>query len=394
MGMLIKKLIFTISATLEWYRTAATSYYLLREKKPVHILFCTVDHFEPSAGNVDTDTARERVDLLLSGYPRLADKHKDNDGFQPRRTWFFPPEDHRDYALKKLVSLCKKGYGEIELHLHHGIDGPDTPDNLEKTIRQCIKEYSHFGIFGTQGDIKKYAFIHGEWALDNSRNGRFCGVDNEIEILLQTGCFADFTFPSPIIDTNPDKINSIFYAHDVPDKPKSHYRGVRVKVNGQPRGGLMLIQGPFVPFFKKKDFLSFGVCGDGTTLSPLADNKLIDARVRTGICVEGKPHWIIIKTHTHGAVQSEAVLGNEMDQIFSYLESKYNDGNKYILHYVTARELYNIIKAAESDEPLGDPSQYRNYTVTPPRYDPSPDIPEASKELQLLIARTFKRGPE
>ena len=34
-----------------------------------------------------------------------------------------------------------------------------------------------------------YSFIHGNWALDNSRpDGRWCGVDNEIDILVETGC--------------------------------------------------------------------------------------------------------------------------------------------------------------------------------------------------------------
>src|SRR5438132_607974 len=42
-----------------------------------------------------------------------------------------------------------------------------------------------------------YGFIHGNWALCNSRpDGRWCGVNNELEILRATGCYADFTMPS------------------------------------------------------------------------------------------------------------------------------------------------------------------------------------------------------
>jgi hypothetical protein len=386
----MNKLLFIFSASMKWCLTAISSYYHLRHKKPIHILFCSADHYELSVGDVSPEIARERIDLLLSRYPELADKHKDSDGYHPKRTWFFPPHDHKNYYLRDLASLCAKGYGEIELHLHHGKVRPDTSDNLERLLQQCIKEYSYFGIFGTQEGMKKYAFIHGDWALDNSWNGQFCGVNNEIEVLQKTGCFADFTFPSPIRETNPSKINSIFYANDDPDKPKSYNTGVRVKVLGNTQGDLMMIQGPLIPFFKDDRPWSFGMCGDGTTLTPSADKRLIDARVRTGICVAGRPEWIIIKTHTHGAVQSEAILGKEMDEIFDYLESKYNDGDKYVLHYVSARELYNIIKAAEAGEPQANPSQYRDYAIKAPEYDSSPDIAGASTELQSLLARTYQ----
>ena len=42
-----------------------------------------------------------------------------------------------------------------------------------------------------------WGFIHGNWALDNCRSdGRMCGVNNELDVLRETGCYADFTLPS------------------------------------------------------------------------------------------------------------------------------------------------------------------------------------------------------
>ena len=49
----------------------------------------------------------------------------------------------------------------------------------------------------------------------------------------------------------------------------------------------------------------------------------------------------------------------------AHLESRYNDGKQYVLHYVTAREVYNIIKAAEAGS-AGDPNNYRDYLLPPP----------------------------
>jgi len=52
------------------------------------------------------------------------------------------------------------------------------------------------------------------------------------------------------------------------------------------------------------------------------------------------------------------------------MEKSYNDGEKYRLHYMTTREVYNVIKAAEAG--LKDnPNDYRDYILKPYLY---PDI--------------------
>ncbi len=43
----------------------------------------------------------------------------------------------------------------------------------------------------------------------------------------------------------------------------------------------------------------------------------------------------------------------------------YNDGQRHVLHYVTSREMYNIIKAAEAGK-CGDPNAWRDFELPPP----------------------------
>ena len=352
-GHPLKKIHFLMKVSLRWIPTFAMSQFRFQSREPKHILFCNVDHYEPGTGRVSEVVARQRVDMLLNDYPKLANNHRDSDGCPPKRTWFFPPHYHRNYYLRDLVRLCEQGYGEIELHLHHGKEKPDTSENLEATITQCIKEYAQFGIFGTFENSRRYGFIHGDWALNNSRGGKFCGVNDEIEILSKTGCYADFTFPS-CNEANPSQINSIYYASDHRPIPKSYDSGRRVSTSRTPRNDLMIIQGPLHPFFITSSPLSLRVLGDGINGNPPVDQRRIDSWVKLGIGIEGKDDWIIIKTHTHGATDHHAVLGREMDELFGYLENKYNDGTHYVLHYVSARELYNIIKAAEAGEHTDD----------------------------------------
>ena len=394
---LFTKIIFSFSALIKWMIAYHNSKLLINKIKPIHILFCMVDHYEPNTGKVSDYVAQKRIATLIKKYPLLVKQHKDSEGHCPKRTWFVPPNQHKNHLLKNLTLLCEKGFGEIEFHLHHGKKCPDTSKNLKETILQTIEEYSRFGIFGKEKGEIRYGFIHGDWALDNSRNNKYCGVNNELSILKETGCYADFTFPSKN-EANPALINSIYYAIDDPNKPKSYNRGTKVSVKKcleacykiKNRKGLMIIQGPMYPFLKNNQISGLRISNDVINGSPPITKKRVDSWIKTGIHIKGKNNWRIIKVHTHGATDSDAVLGQEMDDIFSYLESKYNDGQEYILHYLTARELFNIIKAIEDGRSGENPSSYKNYIIAPPKYNVSTDIPEASPRLKSLISKSYE----
>ncbi len=62
----------------------------------------------------------------------------------------------------------------------------------------------------------------------------------------------------------------------------------------------------------------------------------------------------------------DALLGAPAEAMYSDLERRFNDGRNHVLHYVTAREMYNIIKAAEEGK-HGDPNQFRDHVLKPPR---------------------------
>ncbi len=111
----IEKIKQLITVSLTW-RAQARERARLRQGKTVHVLFCMCDHYEPGTGKVSDAEGDQRVADLLSIYPEIADRHHDSSGKKPTRTWFYPPHYHRQGWLKKLVSLCERGYGEVELH--------------------------------------------------------------------------------------------------------------------------------------------------------------------------------------------------------------------------------------------------------------------------------------
>jgi len=72
-----------------------------------------------------------------------------------------------------------------------------------------------------------------------------------------------------------------------------------------------------------------------------------------------------VNSHAASSVADlEETLGPHFDQALTYLEKRYNDGAHYVLHYVTAREVYNLIRAA-ADGKRGDPRQYYDYVIPP-----------------------------
>jgi hypothetical protein len=348
--------------------------YLRRRRRPAvagptHVLFCFVDHFEPGWGKADLPTQRHRVQRWCTEYRALAGRHRDADGRHPQHTFFYPEEEYVEEHLDALQSMCADGFGEIEVHLHHD---NDTEANFRATItRFCKLLHERHGSLPRDPatGALRFGFIHGNWCLDNSRpDGRWCGLNNELQLLRELGCYADFTLPSAPSDTQTATINSIYYATDDAARPKSHDRGVPMRVGGKPHGDLLIIQGPLGLDWKRRraGILPRIENADVRGGQPPTPAR-VDAWIDTGVHVQGRPEWVFVKIHTHGTQERDidTLLGAPVDAMHAYLESRYNDGKDYVLHYVTAREMYNIARAAEAGR-SGDPHQYRDFELPAP----------------------------
>jgi len=339
---------------------------------PIHVLFCFVDHFEPQWKNRDNiELERARVDRWCKDYPLMAQQHKDADGHHPKHCFFYPQEEYRHEHLAKLSNICFYGYGEIEIHLHHD---KDTEENFTKVMTDFAQtlhtEHGALPVHPETGQVM-YAFIHGNWALDNSLpDGYMCGINNELSLLKKTGCYVDMTLPATPSEAQTSKVNAIYYAEGKPGKCKSHDQGIDVEVGREESGDLMLIQGPIGINFKWRTpkGLPHVENADVRESCPPIPSR-IDQWVNSHIHVKGRPEWTFIKVHTHGAqeVDMDTLLGAPRHAMHNYLESKYNDGEKYILHYVSSREMYNIAKAAEAGK-NGDPNEYRDLILAKPTF--------------------------
>jgi hypothetical protein len=349
----IRKYYLFFPAYVQWSLTRAEP-----STGPTHIFFLVVDHFEP-------DHDRAKASAWAERYTALAARHRDSEGRPPQHSWFYPAEQHDPPILRTLGSLMAAGLGEVELHLHHG---NDDDKSLTALLRNAIGEFQQYGFAQTIDGATHFAFVHGNFALDNSRGAAMCGVNDEIAILRQQGCFADFTFPSVYAMSQPSIVNSIYAVKDDP-APKSYDHALPLAALGRHEADLMLFEGPltFAPSLSLRHLFFDLDDGDIHAAVP-ATRARVDRWVRASVHVPGRPEWVFVKVFTHGVSSPEeedAIVGPSFNEALSYLEQRYNDGTHYVLHYVTAREAYNVVMAAV-DGKQGEPSQYFDRTI--PRY--------------------------
>ena len=75
---------------------------------------------------------------------------------------------------------------------------------------------------------------------------------------------------------------------------------------------------------------------------------------------------MFVKVHTHGAIEATAasLLGEGGRALHEALRDQARD-RRAELHYVTAREMYNVARAAMAGK-TGNPNLYFDHVIPPP----------------------------
>lgn len=338
-----------------------------RPSGPRHLLFAVCDHWEPGWDNATPEVGDARVRTWSVRYPELARAYRDADGRPPRHSFFFPGEQYTPGWLDALADLTRRGFGEVELHLHHH---NDTAENLRADILRYLDVLSKHGHFSRDANGRpRYGFIHGNWCLANSgRDSSNCGVDAELPLLFETGCYADYTFPSAPDESQHGIVNQIYWPTGNLARRGAHTAGARAKVGEVLDDRILMIEGPLALSLTRRGNrlrvrMEYGALQAVDPPTP----ERIKTWVNQNIHIEGRPEWVFVKVYAHGAPeeQAESLLGAGGHALHRELTTRYNDGKEWVLHYVTAREMYNIAIAALEGK-TGNPGDYRDYRLKPP----------------------------
>jgi hypothetical protein len=324
---------------------------------PIDVMVVIADHYEP-ARRFGDEAAVASVRSWCETYERLAGTHRDADGRPPQHTWFYRYDYPNPGCVRALSASVFRGFGEIEFHLHHG---HDTHEGLACTLQEGLDWFSRFGAMLTAEarPRQRFGYVAGNNALDNGAgDDSLSGCDTEITALAEAGCYADFTFPSLGSPGQPRMTNTFYYAIE-DGLPKSYDTGVEVAADRETSGDLMIFTGPTAIDW------AHGRVDDGSVenSSPPHPRRL-GAWLSAHVHVPGRPEWVFVKLHTHAMQNRASFLSAATDDTFTAMEYWWNRP-PFRLHYVTAREGYNIVKAAEAGRD-GNPNDYRDFAIPPP----------------------------
>ena len=274
------------------------------EEPPKRIWLTIADHFEPWWRRPDDATAWSRVERWTRSWPEIAQRHRDSMGRPACYTFFYPEEQYHSRVMDALAGLTASGIGDVEIHLHHD---HDTEDDFRHRLAVFIERLHHgHALLHKENGRPVFGFIHGNWALDNSLpGGRFCGLNNEITLLRELGCYADFTLPSVPSPAQVSTVNTIYWATDDPSRPKSHNRGIPLRPGEGIAGDLLMVPGPLAVNLKEWNTPRIPKIDTGE----LAGNAL-PSRHRASLWIEAAPRIgedVFIKLFTHGAPEKNAI---------------------------------------------------------------------------------------
>ncbi len=342
---------------------------------PSHLVFVVANHFEPGLG----PTALNRLEKWCELARSTGDALRDHDGTPFRHTNFFPAEQYERPLLDMLSDLQADGYGEVEIHLHHGVDQSDTAENTRRqleTFRDILAEEHRCLSREHPGSQPKYGFVHGNWALANSSGGRFCGVDSEMQILADTGCYADFTLPSVPFQSQVPRINAIYQCGHSFAEARPHRSGPGLKL-GDKLSLPIIFTGPLVfDWTRRVRGLPIPRVEDGALAQnyPLTMDRL-DRWRSAGIGVKGRPDWIFIKLYSHGFFDwdQDLMIGEQMKTFMSEVLELAERTGEFKVHFASAREAFNMVVAAV-DGKEGQPGEYRDYQLRQIMKEENPGI--------------------
>jgi hypothetical protein len=306
-----------------------------------HIWVAVADHFEPMWLQPDWQTAQRRVEDWRAAWPQIAAKCKrDSEGNLPQYTFFYPEEEYHPELLEPLAQLVRMEIADVEVHLHH--DGEGRQNFIDRISSFCQTLHEQHGLLRKRDGKLTFGFIHGNWALDNSLpSGRMCGLNNEIKILRDLGCYADFTMPSGDSPTQSRMVNTIYYATGNPKRNKSYDSGVPVTPGTGITGDLLMIPGPIGIRWKDRLLprLETGELAANNLVTPYRVKRWFDLAPRIGTDV-------FIKLFMHGTQEqnSAALLGGELETAFNLLATEASRRNCAI-HFVSAWQMYLAIDA-------------------------------------------------
>ena len=319
-----------------------------------HVMIAVCDHFEPFHG-VGKDEALARVATWRREFAQLAREFRDADGQPPKHTFFYPIEQYD-------ADVVGAARGSLPRHRQRD-RGASPPRKRHRrksrasTLEQGAERLAGHGLLSRdERGALRYGFVHGNWALDNSHpEGRHCGVRDELARPPRDRLLRGFHAPLRARTARRPAPSMRSTTPAPPSTPKSHDRGRRVRADRDPQRAdddeLLIVQGPLALNWQRRKFGLLpahrkqrphrGESAHRATACASGSTAASPSRAgRTGSSSSCTP---TARTPTN----TRMLLGEPMRAFHRALAEMAAADPALRFHYVTARELVNILHAAE-----------------------------------------------
>ncbi|MFH1378685.1 MAG: hypothetical protein ABII23_00270 [bacterium] len=311
-------------------------------KKPVHIILMftyVFDEFNRFHKNMIN-----RFLLWEQQLCKLAQKHQDSDGKPPVCSFFVPILNYDTQVLLRLSALCQKGLGEIELYLPESVTASES---VQKMFLASLDILSTFGISHSyNGESKKNKRFFSVWCNPHRV------TDADISFLHEHGCYADFSLPHVNRASRFTNNQLYYYAPLSYAETKEKF----LHVPGAAGINYFDLRNIYAP---RTDSGFISMADKPSVLRSWLWEKNAPGFSR-------KPDWRVIRLNARPFPEDDHanLIGRYLDRFYTRYEKNFRK-NPNTLHYVSGRELCNIITAGENGE-KGSPSACRDGLL--PRY--------------------------
>jgi hypothetical protein len=297
----------------------------------------------------------------LQDLPSLEPRAPENGSAAPKHTIFLSPDALPPAGEDaSLVAYCRATGSEIELQ---AVTASGGSAEALKSFTEARNQLHERSLLSHDGAGAACFAVHRSSARTQSSAPHPQG-------LREAGCYAEFAAPALRSREETLPLPRIYYRSG-DALPRSR----RVRSDRDARGPsdeeLLTIEQPLSLDWTRRRMgllpaLERGWISEDEPLSPQRLRLWIDCK----ISLEGRPNWLFLALPLQPSAGHRAAprKGNRLREFQEMIAAAAETDRTVRFHYVTARELVNIIHAAEAGH-SGDPSQFRDF-----RYHKAPTL--------------------